>query len=119
MKGLFTVFRKEVRENIRDRKAVFNSKSPATSPRVESVNIEENLLPFIEVTAQFLLNNFVALDQDENGVLSLLESGLDFLAELKPYDTNNDGQVTLSDLQSLFAECIFKSGFEDVAVVCE
>jgi hypothetical protein len=48
-----------------------------------------------------LRNSFGSLDSNGDGVLSLSEGGFGSLAEMKPYDENLDGQLTLADLLEL------------------
>ncbi len=79
----------------------------------------ENLVAHNPTTAQFLIDNFANLDQDQDGFLSLAESGLGTLAELKPYDLNSDGTLSMNEVLGIVAECIFKAGFENIPDVCE
>ena len=51
------------------------------------------------------------LETSGDGFLSLAEAGFTYLAELKPYDKNGDGQLSLSDLLALTMEMYVDFGY--------
>lgn len=63
--------------------------------------ITEQLVTYDEPTALNLRNNFGSLDANGDGFLSLAEAGFTYLAELKPYDEDDDGLLSLADLLEL------------------
>ena len=82
-------------------KAEFASLSPSISPRIDTIVIQENLVSYNGTTATTLRDAFASLDANGDGFLSLAEAGFAYLAELKPYDEDGDGQLSLSDLLEL------------------
>ena len=90
-------------------KAILSSLSPTLSPSIESITLEEILLAPNPETASLLRKDFFNLDTGTNpilqplfytgdGQLSFEESGLDSLAELKAYDRDGNGLLSLLEI---------------------
>ena len=79
-------------------KATLTSLAPGISPKIDTIAIQQNLVTYNNTTAIAKRNSFAALDTNDDGILSLAESGFATLADLKAYDQNGNGVLTLADL---------------------
>jgi hypothetical protein len=82
-------------------KAELHSLSPMITPTMTLVEIEEILVPFNAGTGGNLQDLFLSLDTNTSGGLSMAEAGISGLAEMKTYDTDLDGEVTMAELLAL------------------